>query len=87
MKSLKKKVKTAKRTRLDLETASQYDVLNDLIEFMINNRNRNSATRSEVKHYFNCSFNKATRILHGAVMMGKVKTDHEVDDLYWLVIE
>lgn len=86
---LKKNVKRAKqmRTRLNMEKATQDQIFNDLTNFMINNKNRNSATRSEVKHYFDCSFNKTTRIINSAVLFGKVKRDHEVEDLFWLVLD
>lgn len=86
---LKKNVKKAKQmhTRLNLEKSTQDEILNDLTNFMINNKNRNSATRSEVNRFFNCSFNKSTRIINSAIMCGKIRRDHEVEDLFWLVLD
>lgn len=79
--------KLPRRTRLNLEKATNEQVFNELSRLMINNRNRNSATRAEIARYFDCSFNKATRIVNQFIMDGKITRDAQVDNLFWLVVE
>lgn len=88
MKQLKKeKAVVQRKSRLDLDKSKSEEIFNDLAKFMINNRNRNSATRAEAAKYFDCSFNKATRMLNGFVSDGKLTRDAQAENLYWLVLE
>lgn len=76
-----------RKSKIKLDEASSEKVFVEVTKFMMNNRYRHSATRAEIAKYFNCSFNKATRLLNGFVSEGKLTKDPQADNLYWLVLE
>lgn len=83
----KKVAQLQRRSQLNLEKTSPEELFNELAKFMVQNKSRNSATRAEVAKYFDCSFNKATRILNSFVSEGRISRDTEAENLYWLVLE
>ncbi len=75
------------RKQFNVDTASREEIANKVAEFMINNKNRHSATRSEIAKLFDCSINKATRILNSMVSTGKIKRDYQAENTYWLNVD
>lgn len=76
-----------KQTRLDVFKDDINDIFNELTKFMVNNKNRNSITTGEACKFFDCSQNKATRVLNGFVLDGRLTKDLYSDNLYWLRTE
>lgn len=73
--------------RFNVDSASPEEIANKVTKFMVNNKNRHSATRSEIARLFDCSINKATRILNSMVSAGKIKRDFQAENTYWLNVD
>jgi CTP-dependent riboflavin kinase len=82
---MKKKKVTLSPSQLKLETATSQEIFNELAKLMIYNKNRNSATRTDVEKHFRCTSNKATRILKKMVTEGRLTKDRKSQGLFWLV--
>jgi DNA-binding IclR family transcriptional regulator len=81
---MRKKASVKLPTSVDISKKTDEEVFNLIAEFMVHSQNRMSAKRSEIAQYFNISYQKASRILNMFTSQGRLKRDHEVDDLYWL---
>ncbi len=81
--------KASKRLRglLNQGKATEEQLFNELAGFMVNKISKHSVTRGELMKYFDCSSNRATRILNTFVLSGKLTKDPDAYNLYWLVVE
>ena len=72
------------KKQFNLDSASRDEVTNRVIKFMVGNKNRHSAKSAEIAKHFDCSVQKASRILNGLVAAGKLRRDYHVENLYWI---